>query len=262
MTKDSPLYGLRVLLTREKEQNAPLARLLRALGAVPVFMPAIETEALEPENGPKVTRDWNRFRWIAFTSKNGARFFKAWLEMARLPLPPHIKVAVVGPGTAKACEAAGFPVYLIPEISSGAALGELLASKEEPTPVLLPCGASGRQELARALAAAGWEVVPLIIYATRRAVLDPEAVAELERGVDAALFASPSAVASLFERLPLRASVALKRARLVPIGATTAGALRSAGLTPAAMPSSTAPKEMIRTLEAVFSKGIRADTPE
>ncbi len=254
MTKESPLRGLRVLLTREKEQNAPLARLLRAVGAVPVFLPAIETEALEPENGSQVTRDWNRFRWIAFTSKNGARFFKAWLEMARLPLPPHIKVAVVGPGTAHACEAAGFPVDLVPEISSGAALGELLASKEEPSPALLPCAASGRQELARALQTAGWEVVPLVIYATRRASLDPEAVAELERGVDAALFASPSAVASLFERLPLRASAALKRASLVPIGATTADALRSIGLAPVAVPSSTAPKEMIRTLEAVFAR--------
>ncbi len=252
MTTESPLGGLRVLLTREKEQNVPLAKLLRGAGAVPILLPTIETEALEPENGAKIAREWNRFKWIAFTSKNGVRFFKAWLDVARLPLQPHIKIAAVGPSTADACEAAGFPVEVIPETSTGAALGELLASKEEAAPILLPCGASCRRELFNSLEAAGWDVVSMEIYVTRRAALDPGGMAELERGLDAVVFASPSAAASLVERLPLRTMKSLKQARLVPIGTTTASALRAMGLVPATMPSSTAPKEILRTLEAIF----------
>ncbi len=254
MTNASSLSGIRVLLTRDKAQNAGLAKLLCVRGAVPVLMPAIETEARDPENGPRVMRDWNSFRWIAFTSKNAVRFFKEWLDMARLPLPPHVKVAAVGHGTAQACAAAGFPVDLVPETSTGAALGERLVSEEEPSPILLPRGISGLSDLPGALESAGWETVPLEIYSTRRATLDSEAVAELERGVDAAVFASPSAVASLMERLPLRAGRALRRARCLPIGPTTAEALRAAGLVPAALPPAATPREIIKAIEALFDQ--------
>ncbi len=253
---DASLKGLRVLLTREAADNGPLETALRARGAVPLLLPAIETVPHEPENRPEVIRSWNRFRWLAFASRNGARFFRGWLDAARLPLPPHIRVAAVGPGTAEACGAAGFPAEEIPEAATGTDLAARLVARHEPAPILLPRGTSGRDELPGALRAAGWEVVLLAVYATRRAALNPGALAELERGVDAALFASPSAVKSLFEQGTLRSRRALARARCIPIGPTTAQALRSAGIQPAAPPESHTPEGLLSALEGLFGAAL------
>lgn len=249
------LEGRRILLTRERAENGPLVRALKSRGAQPVVLPAIETVAHEPENGPEVLRSWNRLRWVAFASKNGARFFRAWLDASRRPLPPHILVAAVGPGTAAACVEAGFPPQTVPDTFTGADLGAHLVGREAPCPILLPRGIGGREELAGALAAAGWEVFTLAVYQTRRAAPAPEAVAELEAGVDAAVFASPSAVKSLVEQLPLRARRALQEAKLVPIGPTTAAALEAAGMHPATVPGAHTPEGILSALEALFADG-------
>lgn len=251
---ESPLAGRRILLTREREENTPLANALRKRGAAPLLLPAIETVGHEPENRPEVVRNWNRFRWAAFASKNGARYFRAWLDMERLPLPPHIQIAAVGSGTAKACAKAGFPPAEMPEEFTGASLSAHLVANFDPAPILLPRGVSGREELASGLSAAGWEVFPLPLYETRRAPLDDEVVAEIESGVDAALFASPSAVKSLLERLPLRARRALLASALFPIGPTTAEALRAAGGEPAAIPGEHTPEGLLRALAAYFGE--------
>ena len=248
-----PLEGRRVLLTRERAENRSLAKALKARGAEVFVLPAVETVSRDPENGPEVIRSWNRLRWVAFASKNGVRFFRGWLDAVRLPLPPHIRVAAVGSGTAEACAAAGFPVDEVPETFTGADLAARLAARHEPAPVLLPRGAGGREELAAGLAAAGWEVLPLCLYETRRAALDPEALAELEAGVDAAVFAAPSAVKSLLEQAPVRARRALAAAKCVPIGPTTAEALRGAGLEPAAVPGRHTPEGILAALESLFA---------
>lgn len=250
---DSPLKGRRILLTREREENTPLANTLRKKGAIPVLLPAIETVGHEPENRPKVIRNWNRLRWAAFASMNGARYFRAWLALEHLPLPPHIQVAAVGSGTAKACAKAGFPSVEIPADFTGASLAAHLVERYEPAPILLPRGTSGREDLASGLESAGWEVFPLAVYETRRAVLDEEAIGELEQGVDAALFASPSAVKSLCERLPLRARRALLGAPLFPIGPTTAEALRAAGAEPAIVPAEHTPEGLLQALTSFFA---------
>jgi len=249
-----PFGGRRVLLTRERAENRSLAKALKARGAEVIVLPAVETVAHEPENAPEVIRAWNRLRWVAFASKNGVRFFRGWLDAVRMPLPPHIRIAAVGSGTAEACAAAGFPVDEIPETFTGADLAAHLTARHEPGPVLLPRGTAGRDELAGALAAAGWEVLSLPLYETRRAALEPDALAQLEQGVDAAVFASPSAVKSLLERAPLRARRALAESRCIPIGPATAEALRSAGLEPAAVPEVHTPEGILATLEALFAE--------
>jgi len=249
--------GRRILLTRERAENRSLLKALKARGAVVVVLPTVETVSHEPESAPEVLRAWNRLRWVAFASKNGVRFFRGWLDSVRMPLPPHIRIAAVGSGTAEACAAAGFPVDAVPETFTGADLAAHLAERHEAGPVLLPRGTAGRDDLASALAAAGWEVLSLPLYETRRAPLDPEALAELEQGVDAAVFASPSAVKSLFERAPIRARRALAEARCIPIGPTTAEALKAVGLEPAAVPEVHTPEGILAALEALF----REDAP-
>lgn len=251
------LEGRRILLTRERAENRSLAKALAARGAVALVLPTIETVAHDPENAPEVRRAWNRLRWVAFASKNGVRFFRGWLDAVRMPLPPTIRIAAVGSGTADACAAAGFRVDEIPESFTGADLATHLAARHEPGPILLPRGTTGREELAQGLSAAGWEVFALPLYETRRAALDPGVMAELEQGVDAAVFASPSAVKSLLGQAPVRTRRALAEGRCVPIGPTTAEALRTAGIEPAAVPERYTPEGILAALEALF----REDAP-
>ena len=67
-----PLSGVRVLVTRAREQASQLAAQLAALGAEPVEAPAIEIA--EPDDyAPldEALRGMNRYRWVVFTSANG-----------------------------------------------------------------------------------------------------------------------------------------------------------------------------------------------
>lgn len=235
---DRPLAGMRVLVTRAEDQGEGLLHALGTLGASVVWIPSIRTEPIRPTPAEIASLDHlNTFRWTAFTSPNAVRYFLALLSERGAVFPREIRVAAVGAATGRALEEAGIPVHSVPGEATGKALARHLTAISPPSRLLLPRGRKGREELPEILGAAGWEVVPLTCYDTLPAVVSPEAAAELARGLDAALFASPSAARNLWAALGEPGREVLRRALLVPIGPTTALALKEIGLEPTLPPA-------------------------
>ncbi len=243
------LRGRRILITRARAQGEALARAIEDLGGQVVWVPAIETRAVTlDEEGEALLRGLDRFRWVAFTSDNAVKFFFRALEQEGLEFPEHLRLASVGPATSKSLVARGLVIEAQPETFTGLDLAKLLAEKHLRGRLLLPRAAGGRDELAEPLTEAGWEVVPLVVYETRPARIAPEHVWAIEQGVDAALFASPSAVNALWDALPETGRAVLRRAVCQPIGPTTAKALEAVGLTPALLPPESTAEGLVRAI--------------
>ena len=111
------------------------------------------------------------------------------------------------------------------EHGTGSDLAKRLAAKAtQNTTVLLPGAAEPRPELSRELTEAGVLAVPLPLYATRPAKAAVER-ADMRGALDAALFASPSAVSGCFGSAAISPNLPASC-----IGPTTAEAARDAGL--------------------------------
>lgn len=205
--REQPLDGLRVVVCRPLEQVADLAERLAAAGAEPVSAPVIAVVD-PPDGGTALQSALAGLRagdWLVVTSPNGAtRVGEALAEGVGggQPAPMgEVRVAAIGPGTARAAAEAGLPVDLVPERSVAEGLVEAFGAPSAS-------GGSGRVVLARAevaraalpdgLRAAGWEVEDVAAYRT----VPQELTAEQRNRVAAAdgvVFTSSSTVDRLVD---------------------------------------------------------------
>lgn len=146
------LIGRRVLLPRHE---GSIAQAIRAAGAEVDAVPVTETVPL-PFALP------GRTDWLVLTSPVGVRMLtEAEVDLADLA----DRIAVVGPATGAAVEAAGGRVDLVPPIKSDAdAL--LVALPHEPASALLAGSALASPRLAEGLRARGWDVDVVHTYTT------------------------------------------------------------------------------------------------
>lgn len=189
---------MRVVVTRPREQSAPLAERLEALGHEVVLSPLIE---IEPLGDTPI--DLTPYDWVIVTSTNGAR------ELARRRRGEPRRLAAIGPGTAAALREHGLEPELVPAVSTQEGL-----AAELPRPagrVLLAAAEDARRHLVREL---GADFVPL--YRSRRVALR-----EPPTG-DVVVLASASA-ARAFGRLGVMLPA-------VSIGPETTRAARAAGI--------------------------------
>jgi uroporphyrinogen-III synthase len=258
--KALPLEGFRVLVTRAEDQGEGLSKALENLGASVVWIPAIRTVAVEPSAGDRtLLENLESFAWTAFASPNAVRHFLGFLRDRGTCLPPGMRVAAVGAATENALTEAGVTVHAVPGEATGKALANHLQSLSPPSRLLLPRGRKGREELPELLAAAGWEVVPIVCYDTLAVEISAKSAREIARGLDAALFASPSAAKNLWAALDGEGREVLRRALLVPIGPTTAQALRELGLEPATPPADHSVPGLVDTLLHALGKAGTGD---
>lgn len=256
------LRGKRILITRPRTQGSRLNERLREYGAQVLWIPAIETVPEPPDEAERaLLSDLGRFDWVAFTSENALKYFLKLLEADGLALSKRTRVASVGAATSRACKEAGLLVHAQPEVFTGEALGRLLAGQYRPGTLLLPRGTAGREELADLLRASGWSVETLTCYRTRPARIHAQELWELEQGLDAALFASPSAAKALWEALSPIGREALRAALILPIGPTTAEALEELGLSPSPPPEETTSEGLVAALLRHFGGASPAGSP-
>ncbi|MGH9118965.1 MAG: uroporphyrinogen-III synthase, partial [Acidimicrobiales bacterium] len=117
MADTRPLGGVTVVITRARDQAAPLARRLADLGAHVVEAPVIDI--VGPADGGAALRRAvaeaanGMYDWLVVTSTNGADRVVAALGAERTL--PATRVAAIGPATAAVLERAGVVVDLVPE---------------------------------------------------------------------------------------------------------------------------------------------------
>jgi uroporphyrinogen-III synthase len=193
----------RVLITRSPHQASALAEQLRALGADPILIPTIELAdptTFAPLDAALAHLD--HFHWLLFTSANAVEAFakraarpgddqvpqgfslgshspqkekvgnvrlQPDVSNLRISLPPNLRIAAIGSATARALEAAGLPVHLVPpqavaESLADALLPHALQPDGTPTRFLLLRAETAREHLPDTLQAAGADVTIASAY--------------------------------------------------------------------------------------------------
>jgi uroporphyrinogen III methyltransferase/synthase len=233
-----PLEGRTIVLTRAPEQARELREQLEALGADVLLLPAVSFSAPEDTAAlDAAIRALDSFDWLVLTSQNAVRFFCRRSEAlgvnAAAAQAKGLKIAAVGPATARAAEEFGLRADHVAARSQGAALAEELAPQVKGKRVLLPRSDRARAELPAALRAAGAEVVDVVAYVTRKPEAAEASVATRIVGgeADVVAFASPSAFEHFAEELGMDTLKQLaEHCALAAIGPVTAEAIRAAGL--------------------------------
>ena len=222
-----PLHGATIAVTRARAQTSGLAARLRELGAEVVEAPAIRIAAL-----PATVPDLAGFDLLCLTSPNGvALLFERLADDGRdARALAGLRVAAIGPGTARALAAHGIVADVVPERFVAEGLVEALAGEVGGVGfrALVARAAEARDVLPDALRQRGAEVEVLALYETLA-----EPFSDAERAAIAAAdyvtFTSSSTVRFF---LAQAADTLGPRARLASIGPVTSQTLREHGREP------------------------------
>lgn len=232
-----PLAGITVLVTRARHQAAKLVSALEGYGATVLAMPVIAI--IDPDDWAPVDRAiaaLDTYDWVVFTSSNAVERFMARVESsgAGFPSGGDLRVAAVGPATARSCRDFGIEPDFIPEeaIAEGLIDGFGRLGLGAGTRVLVPRALRAREVLPETLRARGAVVDVVAVYRTVDAAPDPAMVDALAAGrIDAVTFTSPSTVRAFFAAIrSTAADQAARRLILASIGPVTSAALDELGL--------------------------------
>jgi len=240
--ENRPLFGQRVVVTRNRREAGKLSGQIRELGAEVLEIPTIKI--LPPtRNEPLIEAitGIGSYDWIIFTSANGVEhffdyFFKAFRDVRDLG---SVRFAAVGPATAKKLREFHLNIDLMPETYTAAATAKamLAAQNVENISVLLARAESANPELPRLLEDKGAIVDDIAFYKTEPETADRNGAADdfEENSADWITFASSSAVRNFDARFGLAKRCADNpKLKLASIGPETTKALKELGLKPTA----------------------------
>ncbi|WP_165071090.1 uroporphyrinogen-III C-methyltransferase [Paludisphaera rhizosphaerae] len=196
-----PLFGLRIVVTRPREEALRSAATLEAMGAEALIAPTVEIRAIE-DHGPldAAIDRLDDYDWLVFTSSNGVRrFLDRLLELGRdLRALGRLRLAAIGPTTAQALAAYHLRADLIPPSFRSESLAEALGKVAAGSRILLARADRGRAILKDELSAVA-EVDQVAVYRNLDAESFPSAVLNrIEAGtVDWITLTSPAIAARL-----------------------------------------------------------------
>ncbi|MFZ5469062.1 MAG: uroporphyrinogen-III synthase [Myxococcota bacterium] len=237
------------MVTRPRERAQELCFLLEDEGAEVLALSVLE---LSPPDDPRPLRSaaeqLQRYAWVVFASPSAVQaLVEAAREAGTLTRLSQVKLAAVGPATAKALRDHGLTVAKEAAVSTGEGLfealqGELSATEE----VLLPAAQEGRKELELALADVGVPVTRVAAYRSAPAQVSEALLQELSSSPpQVALFASPRTLEAFLELTGEAGRGMLTAAKLVAIGPTTEAAMRSMGFLAAAVAERPTPEALV-----------------
>lgn len=251
------LEGKTVVVTRARAQAGALARLLEDAGAEVLAFPTIEIADPESfEALDEAIRNLDVYGWLVITSANAVeRFFtRLWRADKDARHLSGLRVAAVGPATARAIEARGVRADFVPEehVGEGVLDGLLARGVGEGVRVLLPRALDAREVLPEELRAHGARVDVVPAYRTVPGGGDPAVLARLRAGdVDAVTFTSSSTVKN-FVRLV--GDLDLGSVIVACIGPVTAQTARELGLAVSVEPEEYTVPALVEALGAHVSR--------
>ena len=233
-----PLFGVRALVTRARDQAGELSESLVRQGAEPVEAPLIRIEA--PDDWSAVDAalaDLSGFDHVVFTSRNAVEAFFSRLNHQDLDARAlgGVRVAAVGRATAGTLRSRGIEADDQPEVFRAEKLVEALAGERDlrDARILFPAADIAGPAVEEGLTAAGASVTRVTVYRTVLAAGLPDDIASmLEDGkIHLAVFASSSAVSAFAKAAgPDGPQRWTRGVRIACIGPSTAETAAEAGL--------------------------------
>ncbi len=242
--ESKPLFGKRIVVTRPRAQASRFADLLEQHGAEVFRFPTIETVQMDSYAALDVGLDTvASYDWLIFTSVNGVRYFFDRLQERQLDIRSlgSVRIAAIGPETARAIEARYLRVDAVPQEYRAEALIEVLGV-EKAQRILLPRAAEARAILPQELRSIGAHVDEIATYRTIRTSQPrnrDDKFRSLLRGdyIDLLTFTSSSTVRNFVASFPGEDVLALLgKTQIGCIGPITAATAREYGLTVAIQP--------------------------
>lgn len=238
VSKQLPLSGCRVLVSRAKKQAGALSGLLRERGCQVIEIPFIEIRkpsSYQPlDTALKNIADYD---WLILTSVNGVEAMFERMERKKVDASSfaHLKIAAIGPATKSAIEKHGLRVNITPKEYIAESVVAALEKRVNGKRVLLVRAKIARDVIPRELRKAGAQVDVIEAYET----VAPEASARRLRSVltgnrkpHSITFTSSSTVKNFVDLLGLRDARAAIKAGVhtASIGPVTSATLRQFNL--------------------------------
>ena len=235
MTNELPLTGLKIVVTRPRDQAAQLARSIEHAGGVPLLFPLLDIAAVQDTKTlhEQVSR-LAQFDLAIFISPNAVNYGIAAIRAALSPspshasgrgvrdsagegssaLPPTLKIATVGQGSAKALRESGIANVIAPtgRFDSAALLALPELQDVAGWRVMIFRGDGGRELLGDTLRARGAAVEYATCY--QRGKPQQDAGALLSAGPDAITVTSSEALGYLWQMLNDSGRAALRNTPL------------------------------------------------
>lgn len=210
---EKPLTKLKIAVTRPREQAAPLARRIEQAGGIPLLFPLLDIAPVQDQQAlhEQISRlvqkeplaasfEERPFDLVIFISPNAVQYGMAAIRAAG-DLPPALRIATVGQGSAKALRELGLANVIAPaerfDSEGLLALPEL--QDVAGWRVLIFRGDGGRELLGDTLRARGATVEYAACY--RRSKPQQDTAVLLDAAPDALTVTSSEALGYLWQML-------------------------------------------------------------
>ncbi len=233
-----PLFGKRVLITRDTRQAASLSEQFAELGALPIEIPVLRIVPAD-DTAPldRAIADLDRYDWVVFTSVNGVEAFMGRLRENGLDARAlgRTRLCAIGPATAERLAKYFLRTNCVPARYVSAEIADAM-QKIEPLRgknILLPRADIAPLDLADRLRALGAEVANIAAYRTLAERFDAQdMLAQLREGaIDVVTLMSSSAARFFAEGLGAEHLKKIARSvAFAAIGPITAQTAREVGL--------------------------------
>lgn len=251
-----PLFGRRILVTRSRGQASDLSQRLEEKGAEVIEIPTIEIRP--PSSWGKIDRairSLSRYDWLVFTSANGVESFFNRLGHLKKDLRDlhGVKIAAVGPATARPVEGKGIRVDLVADEFRGEGLAAKMATKRiRGQRVLIAQAAQARPVLRDELVRLGAKVEVVEAY---RSTCPREGKEELRTLLESGCLDLVAFASSLTVENFATMAGSMERLRQIPvacIGPVTARTARKYRLNVAAHPKRSTMTDLVETIGSYF----------
>ena len=252
-----PLAGMRILITRARDQAKEFSSLLKDYGAEVVSFPTIEIAS--PEDWQPLDDAIARlstYDWVIFTSVNGVQFFIQRLKKKGVDISALAskRICAIGPRTQKELEKMGLTITFMPTEYRAEAVAEGLTRMGiQGKSILLPRAREARRILPEALREAGARVDEVEVYRAVRPTTGKESLeAILKKGIDVVVFTSSSTVRNFMKLVSDK--IALNGITVAVIGPVTAATARDFGLEPDIVPAEYTIPSLVKAIVEHFKE--------
>jgi uroporphyrinogen-III synthase len=158
---------IKVLVTRPQQQSQKLCSALHARNIIPLQLPTLTIKPVAKTLTLQTTLDQLfKTNIVIFVSPNAVQYALPLLGPEHLAVLKQLKIAAIGPGTAKQLSAAGLNAILMsPQQFNSDGLLRLAELQDLTNQhIIIFCGDNSRQQLAESLKQRGATVLLAIVY--------------------------------------------------------------------------------------------------